>query len=226
MVVFMAYRIVVTEVTLYGRLRCVAGFELDRGVMIRPEPEPAGFWEAKVCGPNTTFHPGHVVEFRGERPQTALPHNTEDIVVGGQPRRIAALSADGFRQVLQRAAAFSPQAVFGDHLRFDRDKAYVPAGAACGSLACQTIDAASFKLFDQPYRDEHKLRAALEIAGHVLHLGVAAKTLKQAFEKEGLAAAQALAPKAGRAQVRLGLARPFKDHPDQCYLQVNGLHAL
>ena len=79
----MAYRIVVTEVTLYGRLRCVAGFDLDRGVMIRPEPEPAGFWEAKVCGPNTTFHPGHVVEFRGERPQTALPHNTEDIVVGG-----------------------------------------------------------------------------------------------------------------------------------------------
>ena len=222
----MAYRIVVTEVTLYGRLRCVAGYELDRGVMIRPEPEAAGFWEAKVCGPNTIFHPGHVVEFRGERPQTALPHNAEDIVVSGNPRRIAALSADGFRQALERAAAFSPETVFGDHLKFDRDKAYVPAGAACGSLACQIIDAASFKLFEHAYKDDHKLRAELKIGGHILHLSVAAKALKQAFEKEGLAAAQNLTPKTGRAQVRLGLARPFKDHPDQCYLQINGLHAL
>jgi hypothetical protein len=226
MVVFMAYRIVVTEVTLYGRLRRVAGFELDRGVMIRPEPAAAGFWEARVCGPNTTFHPGHVVEFRGERPQTALPHNTEDIVVGGAPRRIAVLSADGFRQALKRAAAFSPETVFGDHLRFDGDKAYVPAGAACGSLACQTVDAVDFRLFEHAYKDEHKLRAELKIGGRVLRLAVAAKALKQAFEKEGLAAARDLAPKVGRAQVRLGLARPFKDHPDQCYLQVNGLYAL
>ncbi len=222
----MAYRIVVTEVTLYGRLRCVAGYELDRGIMIRPEPEAAGFWEAKVCGPNTIFHPGHVVEFRGERPQTALPHNTEDVVVGGNPRRITVLSVDGFKQALQRAAAFSPETVFGEHLRFDGDKAYVPAGAACGSLACQTVEAASFKLFEHAYKDEHKLRAELTIGGHVLHLSVAAKALRQAFEKDGLAAARALAPTVGRAQVRLGLARPFKDHPDQCYLQINGLHAL
>jgi len=226
MVVFMAYRIVVTEVTLYGRLRCVAGFDLDRGVMIRPEPEPAGFWEARVCGPNTTFHPGHVVEFRGERPQTALPHNTEDIVVSGKPRKVGMLSTDGLKQALARAAAFTAETVFGDHLRFDRDKAYVPAGANCGSLACQTVEAARFKLSEKVYKDEHKLRAELEVGGRVLHLGVAAKALKQAFEKEGLAAARALTPKVGLAQVRLGLARPFKDHPDQCYLQVNGLHAL
>jgi hypothetical protein len=82
-----------------------------------------------------------------ERPQTTLPHNTEDIVVGGAPRRIAVLSADGFRQALERAAAFSPETVFGDHLRFDGDKAYVPAGAACGSLACQTVDAVDVRLF-------------------------------------------------------------------------------
>jgi hypothetical protein len=222
----MAYRIVVTEVTLYGRLRCVAGLDLDRGMMIRPEPTAAGFWEAKVCGPNTVFHPGHVVEFGGERPPTALPHNTEDIVVRGHPRRVAVLSTDGFRQALTRAAAFSPEAVFGAHLRFDGDKAYVPSGAPCGSLACQSLDAADFKLFEHAYKDEHKLRAELAIGGRVLHLSVAAKSLKQTFEKEGLAAAQVLAPKAGRAQVRLGLARPFKDYPDRCYLQVNGLLTL
>jgi hypothetical protein len=27
-------------------------------------------------------------------------------------------------------------------------------------------------------------------------------------------------------QVRLGLARPFDEKPDRCYLQVNGIHAL
>lgn len=223
----MAYRIAVTEVTLYGPLlRCVAGFDLDREVMVRPEPGPARFWEARVCGANTTFHPGHVVSFLGERPPTALPHNTEDVVVSGIPRRTGVLADYAFKRTLTRAEAFSPVQVFGEHLRFDGDKAYVPAGAACGSLACQTVDGAEVALFDQVYKNEHRLRAGLSIGGHVLHLSVAAKNLKQAFENDGLAAAQALVPGDGRVHVRLGLARPFDAAPDRCYLQVNGLQAL
>lgn len=226
-VVSMRYEIVVTEVTLYGpSLRCVAGFDPAHGVMIRPEPAPAGFWEAKVCGVNTTFHPGHVVSFAGDRPETALPHNAEDVVVRGEPRRARVLGDAAFRDILRRAEARSPAAVFGEHLRFDGDKAYVPAGAACGSLSGQTIDAARLRLSEQVYRDDHGLRAELSVAGHALNLSVAAKNFKQAFRGEGLAAAQALVPKQGRVHVRLGLARPFDEQADRCYLQVNGLYAL
>jgi hypothetical protein len=223
----MAYRIVVTEVTLYGPLlRCVAGFDLDREVMVRPEPEPEGFWEARFCGANTTFHPGHLVRFEGERPDTALPHNTEDLVVRGKPRETGKLTEQDFKQALRAAEALSPDKVFGAHLKFESGKAYVPAGAACGSLAGQTIDAETLRLFDDVYGEGHRLRAKMSVGGHVLNLSVTAKNLKQAFRGQGLPAAQALVPRGGPIHVRLGLARPFKDHPDRCYLQINGLLAL
>ncbi len=223
----MAYQIVVTEVTLYGPLlRCVAGFDLDREIMVRPEPEPEGFWEAKFCGPNTTFHPGHMVRFDGERPETALPHKTEDVVVRGKPREIGKLADQDFKQVLRRAEALSPDKVFGAQLKFEGARAYVPAGAACGSLAGQAVDAQTVRLFDDVYGEGHRLRTKMSVGGHVLNLSVTAKNLKQAFRGEGLPAAQALVPAEGRIHVRLGLARPFKDHPDRCYLQVNGLLAV
>lgn len=221
----MDYRIAVTEVTLYGKLRCVAGFDLNRGEMVRPEPEAGGFWPALVCGANTTFHPGHVVRFRGEKPDTAFPHRTEDVVAAGKPYG-RAMDAAGFRRVLARCEALTSDAVYGAHLRFDGDKAFVAPGAVCGSLACQTIEASQLRLVQQASREGRRLRAEISLRGHVLRLAVTAKDFKQVFQKDGLDAARALAPRAGRVQLRLGLARPFDEIPDRCYLQINGLHAL
>jgi hypothetical protein len=31
-------------------LRCVAGWDVNRKIMIRPEPRPAAFWPASYCG--------------------------------------------------------------------------------------------------------------------------------------------------------------------------------
>lgn len=222
----MVFRIVVTEVTLYGKLRCVAGFDLDSRRMIRPEPGPAEFWPALVCGPNTTFAPGHVVRFNGNQPQTALPHRTEDVVVRGTPWREAKLNREGFRKILGSARDLSPDAVFQGHLRFDGMKAYVSAGAPCGSLAGLELAAADIRLAERKYHDETKLEAVLDLEGHELHLSVAAKDLKQAYQKEGLKASRSLLGNPDRLHVRLGLARPWKDHPNQCYLQVNGIYPL
>lgn len=221
-----AYEIVVTEVTLYGRLRCVAGYDRRLGEMVRPEPGPGQFWPAYVCGENTTFHPGHVVRFRGREPETAFPHRTEDVVVDGKPFRSGVLSKADFQAVLRQAAQITPRRAYGSHLTFDGQKAFVPAGASCGSLACQEVDAASLRLTDDAFQDQHKLRVRVTVDGHVLELPVAAKDLKQAFQKDGLEAARALLPRLGATQVRLGLARPFDEKPDRCYLQVNGIHAL
>ncbi|CAN7144744.1 dual OB domain-containing protein [Caulobacter sp. LjRoot300] len=223
----MSFKVVVTEVTIYNRFqRCVAGFDLERGVMIRPEPKAGAFWEAKFCGPNTTFHPGHVLDFNGVRPETALPHNTEDIVVRGKVRELDKLEGEAFTQVLRRAEALSPEKVFGTDLKFDGGKAYVPPGAHCGSLSGLSIDAAQIRLVDQIYKEDHKLRAELTLDGHRLNLSVGAKDFRQAFDKQGLAGASALLPKRGLAHVRLGLARAWDVAPDRCYLQVNGIYAL
>lgn len=222
----MVYEIVVTEVTLYNRLRCVAGYERANGRMIRPEPGPGEFWPLIVCGPGTTFHPGHVVRFNGHKPETDLPHRIEDVVVAGDPVRAGALGPDAFKAVLNECAALNPKVVFEHHLVVSGARAYVPAGSPCGSLACLTMDAGALVFSDDVYEDHHKLRVGVTINGRPLQLPVAAKDLKQVFGRKGVQAVRDLAPKNGPVQVRLGLARPFADIPDKCYLQVNGIHAL
>ena len=37
------YQLLITDVTNCGDLRCVAGWDLDRGKMVRPEPYREGF---------------------------------------------------------------------------------------------------------------------------------------------------------------------------------------
>lgn len=222
----MAFRIVVTEVTLYGKLRCVAGYDLVSRRMIRPEPAAGEFWPALVCGTNTTFHPGHVVRFEGDQPNTALPHRTEDIVVRGEPRREGVLAPEALRKALAGAAALSPDVVFRELLRFDGYKAYAPAGADCGSLAGIELRTEDLQLAERRFEAQVKPEAHLLLGGHLLHLAVAAKDLKQAHQKNGLDAARALLAGADRLHVRLGLARPWQEHPDQCYLQVNGIYRL
>jgi hypothetical protein len=116
--------------------------------------------------------------------------------------------------------------VFKGQLRFDGFKAYAPAGADCGSLAGLEIPGASLKLAEHRFEGSAKPEAWLQLGGQTLHLSVAAKNLKQAYIKDGLDAARAMLAGADRLHVRLGLARPWQEHPDQCYLQVNGIHRL
>lgn len=216
----------VTEVTIYRDLRCVAGLELETGRMIRPEPEPGGFWPALLCGENTTFHPGHLVNFHGEAPPTEYPHRTEDIVVRGDPWREAKLTDEQFREHLAKSIVHSPQAVFGQHLEFDNDKAFVRRGAICGSLACIEIGRHDLHLLDATYKGKHTLRASLAVMGVPLQLSVAAKNFKQAHFRDGFQAAKNLLAGAQRYHVRLGLARAWPEHPEQCYLQINGIHPI
>ncbi|MDG2527181.1 dual OB domain-containing protein [Caulobacter endophyticus] len=222
----LSYEIVVTEVTLYGKLRCVAGFDLQRGRMIRPEPSAGDFWPAVFCGPRTIFHPGHVVKFLGATPETPFPHRTEDVVVHGTPDRTAILGEAEFKKVLSRAGGETAAKVFARNLVFEGLKAYVPAGSQCGSLASVNVGAERLRLNDRPYRGEHQLRLAVVVNDRPLSLPVGAKDLKQAFRNDGIEAASKLLPRSGLCQVRLGLARPFDAAPDRCYLQVNGIHAL
>ena len=77
-----AYQVLVTDITNFGDLRCVAGWDLDRSKMIRPEPSPGGFWPASKIAPNGPFGLGKVAKFVATEPSRATdyPHRTEDRV--------------------------------------------------------------------------------------------------------------------------------------------------
>lgn len=222
------YRIVVTEVTLYGRLRCVAGWDMDRKRMIRPEPAPGAFWDARFCGERTTFHPGHVVEFRADQPDTPYPHRTEDRVVLGEPRCRQRLAWPRFLTILEEAEDADLTGMFDGALIIEGHHAFVPEGRQCRSLGGLRVALGNLEVRDVGDAQEPKLRAHLTLLRRDLRLSVAAKDLRQLHVRDGVAAVRARLADAESLHVRLGLARLWTpDHGTAgCYLQINGVYPL
>jgi hypothetical protein len=167
------------------------------------------------------------VTFTGERAQTNPPHRREDVVVKGSPRHTRTLTQEQFHRALRQAAVASPQAVFADYLHFEGTKAFVQPGADCGSLCGVEIPRTDLHFHVDTY-GQPRLRASFALSGHRLDLSIAAKDLKQAFQKEELSAAEALMAHTKRLHLRLGLARPFAfdGRAPFCYLQINGIYPL
>jgi Protein of unknown function, DUF488 len=130
------YRLLVTEITNFGDLRCVAGWDLDRSQMIRPEPFPRGFWSSDKTAPGGPFKPGGTANFVAKKPSpsTEYPHLTEDRVVAGEITIGAPLEREAANELLQSVAFSSLDDLFEDNLVVDGEKAYVPVGSECRSL--------------------------------------------------------------------------------------------
>ena len=84
------YDLIVTDVTSYGDLFCVAGWDRLSNCMIRPEPpganvaiESSRFWSGQYAGPGRAFDLGNVVRFSAAPadPSFPFPHATEDRLV-------------------------------------------------------------------------------------------------------------------------------------------------
>lgn len=87
------YELIITDVTCYGSLYCVAGWDRLSGRMVRPEPstadprnEASRFWGDSFAGPGRAFCVGNIVQFDANpAPGTsAFPHATEDCVVSDE----------------------------------------------------------------------------------------------------------------------------------------------
>jgi hypothetical protein len=222
-----SFEIVVTDVTIYGKLRCVAGWDIKRKQMIRPEPKAGEFWPALVCGRNTTFDPGHLVRFNAEKPITSFPHQSEDWVVKGEPAKRKTLTGEEFKTVLDASLSMGPQKTFGKSLKNHRTSAYVIEGTNCGSLCGMEIDRKDLMLVKKSDGDAEKPRVKLELGGIELDLSIAAKDLRQAFDRDGLKAIKEKID-SSKLHLRLGLARAL-DHSSgerRCYLQVNGIYPV
>jgi len=145
------YRVLVSEITNFGDLRCVAGWDLDRGKMIRPEPHPRGFWPSPTIVSNGAFDLRRIVRFDAAKPvpATQYPHLTEDRVVAGNLAVEDEMDKAEYLEVLRAAAFGSLAELFEDNLIIDGSKAYVPTGAQCRSLGGLEIPAEGAVL--QPY---------------------------------------------------------------------------
>ncbi|WP_226635222.1 dual OB domain-containing protein [Novosphingobium profundi] len=232
------YELIITDVTCYGPLFCVAGWDLNNGGMIRPEPpgantfsEASRFWDAQHAGPGKLFAVGNVVRLDAAQPPAnfPFPHATEDrIVVAGTMTRIAQMVPAQIVQAVMPGVSSSISRSFGGQLhRANSGKAHVVAGVQVGSLDAVNIQPAAISFYeDNPSPGKRRLRALINEGGVQYDFSVPADTARTRFLTGGVAAVQADVAASRFIHVRLGLCRPFAAMPNSCYAQVNGLHFL
>lgn len=232
------YNLIITDVTRYGDLFCVAGWDLDRGGMIRPEPstatavaEASRFWSGQHAGPGKFFAVGNRVRFNAAMPPAnfPFPHATEDrLVVLGNSAVTGQMAAAQIVQSVAAGVSASLDDVFGGELhRAHSGKAHVAAGAQTGSLDAIEINPGDIGFYeDSPSPGKRRLRALIDHGGIEYDFSVPADAARVRFLAGGVAALEADAQASQTIHVRLGLCRPFAAMPNSCYAQVNGLYFL
>lgn len=235
----MQYEVLVTDLTCYGGLFCVAGWAMEARRMIRPEPagtdpqnESSRFWRANFAGPGSRFAIGNIVRFRAADPPRchSYPHATEDRVV--QPRSSVRLVKNLSQREMLKVASGSLYPtiddMFGGHLvRQQNGKAYVPTNAETHSLGAIEVTPRQITFAEETTRQgKRQLRAKIRQSGKVYDLSVPAVAARTRFLEGGVAALAADAKAARAIHVRIGLCRPKPRFADVCYVQVNGLYFL
>jgi len=230
------YEVIVTDVTCYGSLYCVAGWDRLTGQMIRPEPpganaadEASRFWNSGHAGPGKTFAVGNVVSLiaTDALPNFLFPHATEDRIVDmGTPMKVLqTLDAQCMAAAVAAGVSGSLNLAFdGALVRAASRKAYVPTGNIGPSLGAIEIPSADIIFFEHRWGDEKpKLRARVTSAGQIFDLSVPAEAARARWRSAGLAGLRADVQASNRVHIRVGLSRPMPSKPKECYSQVNGV---
>lgn len=224
------FRLLITDLTEYGTLRCVAGWDLDRGKMIRPEPCREGFWEQTACGEGRTFAPGHIVSFSAivPDPKTALPHLNEDRVVKSLIKVEEVLRADKFIEALQGVGAVDASTAFSAPMVTANSKAFVPTGTDHPSLRGLLVTSKSVEFFEERWGTKPaKPRCLINApAFGKINLSIASASLRQLFRTTGIKGVRELFAGNQNLHIRLGLARGFDPFPNRCYMQINAIYRL
>lgn len=231
------YNLIVTDVTRYNDLFCVAGWDLDNGGMIRPEPQTAKvaaeasrFWTDEHAGPDKLFAVGNVVRFDAALPPAdfPFPHATEDrLAILKNCSVVSQMKATEIVSTVAPGVSASLDAAFGGQLhRANSGKSYVVAGAQICSLDAINIAPASISFYEDIYNGKRRLRTRIDHDGVTYDFSVPADAARNRFLAGGVAALEADAAGSQTIHVRLGLSRPFADIPNSCYAQINGLYFL
>ncbi|MBY3053349.1 dual OB domain-containing protein [Rhizobium laguerreae] len=228
------YNIIITDLTRYGTLYCVAGWDVERERMIRPEPpganaaaEASRFWDTNFAGDGQVFAVGNKVQLTASTPPAhfPFPHATEDRIVaaGSNITVLEHLNTSQIIHQVGESVSTSPSDAFGGHLiRSQNGKAYVPAGAACPSLGAIEIEPDAIRFYSETTGNGRlRLRAVVQHQGHGYDFSVPADAAYRRFTQGQMAALEADANASDSIHIRLGLSRPFAAVP--CYAQINGL---
>lgn len=224
------YRLLVTDLTNYGEQRCVAGVDLDRKVMIRPEPAPAAFWDQRFCGAGNVFLPGNIVAFNAQipNPKTQLPHFNEDRVVTGDVAAVKTLSAEEFKSTLHAMNNLNRDQAFASPVKVDNNKAYLEVGTNRPSLNGLLILRDQIRFTSDTYGDKPaKPRCIVKLRdGGTINLSIAASDLRESFQVGGVRELEKTFSGKDKLIVGLGCARGFGNFANRCYMQINGMFAL
>ncbi len=232
------YNLIITDLTRYGDLFCVAGWDLDNGGMIRPEPptakaaaEASRFWDGQHAGPGKPFAVGNIVRINANLPPADFPypHATEDRLVAlGRVAVVDQMTTKQVAQAVTHGVSASINATFGGQLhRANSGKAHVVAGTQTCSLDAINVTPDAISFYEEnPLPGKRRLRALISHKGICYNFSVPADAARNRFLAAGVAALETDAASSQLIHVRLGLCRPFAAMPTSCYAQINGLYFL
>ena len=100
--------------------------------------------------------------------------------------------------------------------------AHVKVGAGTRSLWAVEVRRDRVQFGENSYG---KLKAILHEGAKRYELPVSCHAFKKAWRDGGVAGVNGLLPSRGPLHVRVGLARAFADHPEKCYVMVNGIYS-
>lgn len=230
------YEVIITDVTNYGSLFCVAGWDVTRKTMVRPEPhsakateESSRFWDGQWAGPGKFFSIGNIVQFEAALPpgEFPFPHATEDRLWVRATSNAPVGFLTNAEIVARVGVSLGMQAAFGNGLiRPASGKAYVRKDFIGPSLAALNVSPTNISFFEHTFEEKRKLRARFTDGSVRYDLPVTADSARARWHSEGLDTLRADLASCSRVHLRLGLSRPFPHRPDECYAQINGLFLL
>lgn len=218
----------VTDVTIVGDERCVAGWDMTKRYMIRPESSPGAFWPASIARPGEAFETGAIASFKIAlgQPKTRYPHRSEDRTVEGEVSRLRAPNAGTTLQTLRSIASPHIQHVFGGKVRVENERAFVPLDTKCASLGGINIRSHEIALVENVIEGKKRLRCRLKIGNAIAFPSVTAADLRRLHATEGFQAVRRHVERNRMLHLRLGLSRLFTGIHGRCYLQVNGIYGI
>jgi hypothetical protein len=220
-------RLLVTDLTeMQGGNFCVAGWDAAGGRMVRPLPDGRN-WTAGLLERHAII-PGAILEVHpvGRPERSRYPHRSEDTLIDRD--RICRITAAPVDWLGEDAppAGMTLAAAFDGHLRHTetrgavRHGVHVPADLPVHSLGALALPRSLIRFvveFD-------KLRLVLNDGEGQYSLAVSSLALKSAWRECGIEAVRKALPTSHLLHIRVGLARPFGQPPDKCYVMVNGVH--
>ncbi|TIS03481.1 MAG: hypothetical protein E5X13_05815, partial [Mesorhizobium sp.] len=214
-------RLIITDVTeMHGGNYCVAGWEAQGQMMIRPLPNGAN-WTAGLLQQHSIV-PGATIDVvpTGQQHLSVYPHRTEDTPINGAgiqlvnagPINWFAAGAPTTHGTV--AAAFGGQVTQNSIWQNIRQGVHVQVGTQVASLGAIRLPRNSVQFLEE----FDKLKVVLNDGTARYKLPISSLGLKAAWRHGGIAAVQQALPPSAQFHVRLGLARAFGNPPDKCYM--------